>query len=362
MTADHAFTGPLFIIGAGRSGTTMFREILNTNDEICIPMREFSELPSVFYKWEDYGDLSRKDNFARLYAECGNSVVANLEKLFPGAGVKRITLDEWYGQCVAFDAKSIIEALYRMHVKLYRPSTERRRIWGDKTPPNIKHIPILNTFFPDARYVFLMRDPRDAALSMDKFSYRHYFEKTDAYFTAIWSAMQADGLNKRIIPHTKSICHTMAEAKKNFDQLHCNYITVRYESILLQLDDVLKRVAEFLGVRNFFDLSQFQTPEQSYGEGSGSKAIVKDNYQKYKKVLSPSIVAEIQKYCGSELYNLGYSKTSRDSAFLNPMLRKYFSLRTVVSFFIKTVQVKGWSPALMFLYKRIMGKKIPRTE
>ena len=37
--------------------------------------------------------------------------------------------------------------------------------WGDKTPLYMQHLDLLERLFPDARYVHLIRDGRDAALS-----------------------------------------------------------------------------------------------------------------------------------------------------------------------------------------------------
>ena len=37
--------------------------------------------------------------------------------------------------------------------------------WGDKTPLYMQHLPLLEQLFPGARFVHLIRDGRDAALS-----------------------------------------------------------------------------------------------------------------------------------------------------------------------------------------------------
>ena len=37
--------------------------------------------------------------------------------------------------------------------------------WGDKTPLYMQYLPLLERLFPDARFVHLIRDGRDAALS-----------------------------------------------------------------------------------------------------------------------------------------------------------------------------------------------------
>jgi Sulfotransferase family len=40
-----------------------------------------------------------------------------------------------------------------------------KRRWGDKTPMYMRHLPLLERLWPDARYVHLVRDGRDAAVS-----------------------------------------------------------------------------------------------------------------------------------------------------------------------------------------------------
>jgi len=50
---------------------------------------------------------------------------------------------------------------------IYQAYAERhgKRRWGDKTPMYMQHLPLLERLFPDALYVHLVRDGRDAALS-----------------------------------------------------------------------------------------------------------------------------------------------------------------------------------------------------
>jgi hypothetical protein len=51
--------------------------------------------------------------------------------------------------------------------------------WGDKTPMYMRHLGLLERLFPDAQYVHLVRDGRDAALS--------FLEMPEGTFTRTWA-------------------------------------------------------------------------------------------------------------------------------------------------------------------------------
>src|SRR5205807_5792933 len=38
--------------------------------------------------------------------------------------------------------------------------------WGDKTPNNVLHLPLLSRLFPDAQFVHIVRDGREVAASL----------------------------------------------------------------------------------------------------------------------------------------------------------------------------------------------------
>src|SRR4029077_17606559 len=63
--------------------------------------------------------------------------------------------------------------------------------WGDKTPMYMRHLPLLERLFPEAQYVHLVRDGRDAALSFlempeGTFSRSWAHPTTPARFACLW--------------------------------------------------------------------------------------------------------------------------------------------------------------------------------
>ena len=52
--------------------------------------------------------------------------------------------------------------IYNEYLKIYKPDA---LIWGDKNNFYINHIELLNGLYPSARFIYIIRDPRDVACS-----------------------------------------------------------------------------------------------------------------------------------------------------------------------------------------------------
>ena len=136
---------PLFVLGVSRSGTTMLRVILDRSPGIAIPDETFF-VPQLAHRHGGVVDpaelLEDVRRLPRLAAwEVPLEDIAS--RLRPG-----MTTGE------ALDA--VFSAYAAKHGK---PR------WGDKTPMYMRHLSLIDRLFPDAQYVHLIRDGRDAALA-----------------------------------------------------------------------------------------------------------------------------------------------------------------------------------------------------
>lgn len=136
---------PLFLLGVRRSGTTLLRVMLDRHPELAIPDESYF-IPQLAARHRGPLDPEAfEDDLRRLptLAEWGVSARDVRARLRPGATVA-----------------DGIAAVFELHA-------ERRgkRRWGDKTPLYMRYLPLLERLFPHARYVHLVRDGRDAALS-----------------------------------------------------------------------------------------------------------------------------------------------------------------------------------------------------
>jgi hypothetical protein len=158
-------TPPLILLGVSRSGTTLLRVILDRSPGIAIPDESFF-VPLLARRHRGTVDIARfLDDLARLpvLAEWGLSPADVAPRLRPGLGV---------GEAIA----AIFEA--------YAEKAGKPR-WGDKTPMYMRHLPLLERLFPEAQYVHLVRDGRDAAVS--------FLRMPEGTFTRTWAHPESAG-------------------------------------------------------------------------------------------------------------------------------------------------------------------------
>ena len=118
--------GPIFIIGAMGSGSTLLRLILDSHDNIAIPretgfMRAYNAHQFIPFKWSGR-------NWARRM------------------GWTRKELD------------AELAAFYRRIFSRHAEQQGKER-WGDKTPFHTWHVDDMARVFPDAQFVAIVRHP-----------------------------------------------------------------------------------------------------------------------------------------------------------------------------------------------------------
>ena len=201
---------PVIVLGVGRSGTTLLRVMLDRSSQIAIPYESFFVTPLAHRHGarpnldEFVDDLGR---FYQLY-EWGISPEDVRPRLREGMTT---------GEAIA----AVFE-VYAEH--------EGKPRWGDKTPLYMQHLPLLERLFPDAIWVHLVRDGRDAALSFlelpEGFSGRTWaLPRSAAEFAARWRT-------------------EILAARRLGAHVGSRYLELRYEDLVTQPERELRRVCE----------------------------------------------------------------------------------------------------------------------
>ena len=135
---------PLLVLGVSRSGTTMLRVILDRSPGIAIPDESFF-IPLLARRHRRVDPARFVDDLSRIPTlRAWGLPIADVEpRLHHGMSA---------GEAIS----AVFEA--------YAAGRGKER-WGDKTPMYMRHLGLLERLFPEAQYVHLVRDGRDAALS-----------------------------------------------------------------------------------------------------------------------------------------------------------------------------------------------------
>jgi len=137
---------PFFIVGSARSGTTLLRLMLNAHPEVGVPP-ESRFIPELWpgHDEVDVAQYLRKLEGHKRYAMWDLPVGAVKAEL---------------GDAGQVPYRKAIDATFRAWA-----AAHGKQRWGDKTPRYIEHMPLLLNLFPDARFIHLVRDGRNVALS-----------------------------------------------------------------------------------------------------------------------------------------------------------------------------------------------------
>jgi len=169
--------GPIFIVGAPRSGTTMLQYRLRNHPHISLPTGESHFFIPLYRNLESFGDLRQVDNIRRVLQAMHEQSRDFLETDLHGV---KFDVDRLARELHAegrHTMPAIISGLFEKNAR-----GEGKSRWGDKTPYYVMHLPKLLEWFPDAQIVHLIRDGRDVALSL--FGRQHDFSVYNTYFAA----------------------------------------------------------------------------------------------------------------------------------------------------------------------------------
>src|SRR6056297_2994979 len=197
----------IFVGGAPRSGTTLVQNILNNHPEIC-GGPEFDRIPDIV-KLRD--QLKASVESGRIEEYC------RAEKV-----------DEAIG---CFIEDLLLPYAVKHNAKLV----------SEKTPWNVLYFSKLMQIFPNAKFIFCVRNPRAVVSSMLQVGrrYKKNQQMGPAFTRSINSAIQ---LIKK--------CNTngLDAYKKNKDQV----FLVKYENLVNTPEEDAKKICDFLNVK-FFD-------------------------------------------------------------------------------------------------------------
>lgn len=272
---------PFFIVGVHRSGTTLLRYMLSSHSRIYIPPE--SDFIPNFFLHKPTAELSE-----RRIADILHTVFSKYR--FVG---------EWQGDPLNARAlarempeptpAALLDALYREYAR--QNGAER---WGDKTPIYASYLDLIHQIFPQAQFVHIIRDGRDAALSMLE-KYEQDELHVDVFFAA------------------RNWVRRIRKAQASGARLGTDlYYELRYESLVQDPERELRAVCAFLGetfepgMLAHHRLALERIPPDSHFFNSVRNPTTRQRVGRWREALSPADQRLVQHVERKLLTELGY--------------------------------------------------------
>ena len=209
---------PVFVVGGPRSGTTLLSAMLAAHSAFdCGPETHFLSRWSRLGRRERARILDPAD-WPRRASAYVTSLSLGKKPIHPMYDLTAEDIRAWLA--------ARPPSLATMLESLTEQRAQRRgaRRWVEKTPRHLEVPELITTTWPDARIVRIVRDPRDAAVSLTKVPFG-----TPSLLTNL------------------SVLARMNEAAADFYRESAQALTVRYEDLVAEPERELRRICEFVG-------------------------------------------------------------------------------------------------------------------
>jgi hypothetical protein len=219
---DIAQENPIIIGGCGSSGTTLLKTILDSHENIaCGQEISFFDHPRFFMtSLEDLHRMYLNQDFTPLTADQViplNTQYGDTFGLFAPNNGRHY--HDFARTNQIFEMANDLRHFIDIYFSNFAYDNGKNR-WAEKSPNNIFCIKEILDFFPDARFVHVIRDGRDVALSL------HNSRQYDIYSSVLrWVLSIEAGFTFRDNPR---------------------YMEIRYEDIVLDTENSLRKLMDFL--------------------------------------------------------------------------------------------------------------------
>jgi len=304
-SSDEEMTsGPVFVAGLERTGTSLMYALLASHPEIAMTRR--TNLWPYFY--ERYGDLGEAANLDRCL-----DVMAKYKRL-------HVLQIDW--TTLRRDFTSGPAEYPRLFALLEQQVADRegKPRWGDKSLHTERYTERIFAAYPDARILHMMRDPRDRFASV----------------IARWKVRRG-GVGAGVAEWRTSA----RLATRNAAAYQGGYRIVRYEDLARDPEQELREICTFIDAEYHPSMLDMEGAPEFRRQGSNSSygprrvgSISTDSIGRYASVLSADEIRFIDRRLGSHMTGFGYGTADAVSS---PMC-----LYALGTFLPESARYSGW--------------------
>ncbi|HZQ07706.1 MAG TPA: sulfotransferase [Anaerolineae bacterium] len=304
----------VFIVGCNRTGTSLLRQILNQSPEMCLaPETHFLRRLSLVGADRilgKFGDLHAEQNVQRLV----DFIYANHRAL-------KISLWQWLKRNVARETfaaqvlatdrseRALFQVLMRVYCERMKPELTEP-ILGEKTPTHLYYVPTLMEWFPQAKVIHTIRDPRAIMVSklkkVNRATSRDGFTKRMGAVPSHLMSPFADAIE---MIHTGAAWMDAAHLDEQYTRRYPNqYRLLRFEDLVAKPEQQITALCKFLEIEFKPSMVQEIHVVSSSFEKThrGEGGIDRRSLERWKEHSHPLVNKSLEIFGRSELERFGY--------------------------------------------------------
>jgi hypothetical protein len=276
-----------FVLGFGRSGTTLYRRMLSAHPQLFVP--------------------PENDIFRRLQPRVGKGIadreaLDRVLELCPPYYDRVYDLDAF--RAVAGAALPLAPAeFYALLIRTARIAEGKTDpVWGHKNPSEWPYIRTLRRWYPDSRFLHIVRHPHDSTASMVQYQLKR------VPVTPLTGAWQWRKVYRTVVRDAASLGPE-------------RYMRLRYEDLIDDPAGLLARTCRFLGVSDAHvgRMIDYKTdPSAAHVDGGAhmqrtNAPLTRAQIGRSASEYGPREIAAIDYLCRRELADLGYAPRGEGS-------------------------------------------------
>ena len=313
MEQEETYTekkGPIFIVGMARSGTTLLRSILNSHPNIAIPRET-----TFFYLLEEYFKKNKINSYSKN----------EIEKFWNWYSEKRrftylgLNKDEVKKNINVTRDVNGFKNVFNSVMNTYKNNNKKSR-WGEKSPGHEEYLDKIFEFYPNAKILFMIRDPRAIYSSMNNVPWNNQFVSV---IIKRWNNSLRDYYGYKEDKRIKMITYEelVTNTRTSVESI-CNFIGENFEERML--NDRRKNT-----------LTNTNDGWTTKYEKEVTRQVDNSSIEKWKNSINKIEIAAIEKYSNQLFFSKYYNKSNAKMNVTDSVKYQYLKIRYYAKSFLK---------------------------